>query len=731
MATPVQPLLKKPVLSPEDQQAAVFNKQAEEDAAAAAQANAYNVAAAPDVARPEGFWSNLLGQAGEFAHGAGEGVASLADLPSRAGTGIANLYNRAAGKPLAEPQLTGAVDLYNKYVPPVPGYRDSWTRTAGNLAGPLIVTGGLGAPAAGARLPEIVSTLASGAARVGANAGLIKGGSEIGGAVGHAITGGEGGQTYGELLGGGLAVPVGGYVGRQALSSGLTNRGPGPMSSAAKLTAADQINVPPSLGLVGNKLAAYLEDALSVFPYGGNPSYAARRAQTGALDTADRVTAAMKRGGPYVGDEMSKAGIGKQGIDVAGTAADNIRAELDRIYNDRLHGQIDPATGQPRLPRGKPVSVVAERAARASMMDDPLTDVARQGPTIRHFDAADAVNSRFPVDPGLHQALQGRLANILAQPASAARDAAEAQVRADIHDNMGPSFQVARSQRDYGNRTDTGVALDVPMRQALRVAQTRTMSDAAARAGIPAPIFNAIERRASELIAQREAIGEIAPDRQGKTIPQDKAYTHLFEGAGNVDRMRALALHDPEGFAKLLANQYEFKTRGNIAGGTLEASPETYNPGEASSWWSKQGGVRDLYTEQGAGPGATISELAKRMAASDLLRRADKTRPTRTLPGKGGNTLGGPGILSGIAATGLGGVGAALSGAPIAPAAIAAALGTPMLARFIGNRFTSDPFTRSIVNPPSLAQSFLNRPTLSRVLSNAAVTGASGQAPNK
>jgi hypothetical protein len=50
-----------------------------------------------------------------------------------------------------------------------------------------------------------------------------------------------------------------------------------------------------------------------------------------------------------------------------------------------------------------------------------------------------------------------------------------------------------------------------------------------------------------------------------------------------------------------------------------------------------------------------------------------------------------------------------------------------MLARFIGNRFTSGPFTRSVVNPPSLAQSFLNRPTLSRVLSNAAVTGASGQ----
>jgi hypothetical protein len=721
-------------LTPEEQQAAVFNKQAEEAAAAEAEAARYNAEAGPDAARPEGFWSNLLGQAGEFAHGAGEGVTSLLDLPSRAGTGIANLYNRAAGKPLAEPQLTGAVDLYNKYVPPVPGFRDSWTRTAGNLAGPLIVTGGLGAPAAGARAAEIVSTLGSGVARTAANAALIKGGSMAGGAVGGAIAG-EPGETYGELLGGGVAVPTGGYVGRQALSRGLTNRGGGPASSAAKLDAADLLGYPASLGALGNKLAAYLEDALSVIPYGGNPSYAARRAQHGALDTADRITAEMMRGGPYVGGEMSKAGIGEQGIRVAGRASDNIQATIDDMYNNRLHGEIDPATGQPRLPRAQPVSVVAERAARESLMDDPLTDVAKQGPTIEHFSAADRVNSRFPVDRALDQQLRAQRAQMAAPLGSnatpamqQAQQAALTRLDAAIRDNMGPSFQVARSQRDFGSRTDDDVALDVPMRRAIREAQTQTMRDAADRAGIPAPIFDAIERRAGELITQREAIEDVAPDRLGKTIPQGDAYTKLFGSSGqaNLDQMRALALHDPDGLAQLLADQYEFKTRGPIAGGTPDASPETYNPGEASAWWSQQGGVRDFYTRQGAGPGVPASEIGERMAAADLLRRADRTRPTRTLPGRGGNTLGGPGILTGLTSGGLGGLVGALTGAPIAPAAIAGTLGVPPVARFIGNRMTSDPFTRSVIHPPGLAESFVNRPTLSRILTNAAV-GAMGR----
>jgi hypothetical protein len=711
--------------------AQVQEQQDAQDAQDAADAAAAAAAAAPDAPRPEGFWMNLLGNAGEFAHGAGEGVASLADLPSRAGTGIANLYNRAAGKPLAEPQLTGAVDLYNKYVPPVPGYRDSAARVAGNLAGPLIVTGGLGAPAAGARLPEIVSTLTSGAARTGVNAGLIKGGSELGGAVGHAITGGEGGQTYGELLGGGLAVPVGGYLGREALSRGLTNPG-GPASSAARLRAADQINVPPSLGLVGNKLAAYLEDALSVFPYGGGPSYAARRAQYGALDAAARENAAQLRGAPRTGP-ISKAGLGEQGIGVATTADRNIQDAIDYQYNDPvvgLHGQIDPATGQPRLPRATPVSVVAERAARASMLDDPLTDLATQGPTIRHFGQMSDVNSRFPVDQALDQTLRAQRAQAAAPlPANAtpadvaAQQALLARIDSDIWDNTGPSFQVERSQRGYGTRTDTGVALDAGMRRAIRVAQTQTMRDAATRAGIPAGVFDAIEQRASELMDQRDAIGSLTPDRLGKTIPQGEAYTKLFGGSGqaNLDQMRALAEHDPRGLAQLMADQYELQTRGPVAAGTPDASPETLDPGKASAWWSQQNhpDVRDLYAPNPA--------LAERMNATDLLMRAAKTQPTRTLPGKGGNTLGGPGILSGITSTGIGGLVAALTGSPIAPAAIAAALGTPALARFIGNRFTSDQFTRSIVNPPSLAESMLNRPTLSRILSNAAISGLSGQ----
>jgi hypothetical protein len=120
------------------------------------------------------------------------------------------------------------------------------------------------------------------------------------------------------------------------------------------------------------------------------------------------------------------------------------------------------------------------------------------------------------------------------------------------------------------------------------------------------------------------------------------------------------------------------------------------------------------------------SEIGERMAAADLLRRADRTRPTRTLPGRGGNTLGGPGILTGLTSGGLGGLVGALTGAPIAPAAIAGTLGVPPVARFIGNRMTSDPFTRSVIHPPGLAESFVNRPTLSRILTNAAV-GAMGR----
>jgi len=173
--------------------------------------------------------------------------------------------------------------------------------------------------------------------------------------------------------------------------------------------------------------------------------------------------------------------------------------------------------------------------------------------------------------------------------------------------------------------------------------------------------------------------------------------------------------HNPAGARGLAADQYEMQMRGPVAAGSPVATAENLNAGSAADWYAKQ---RDPITQRlyhGDDP-----VLRQRLEDTALLARTEALRPTRTKPGRGRNTLGGPAMAWALPSI-LGGAGILGGG----PAGILAAAVPTIAARFVGNRFTDPTFTRRTIHPPTFRQSV----NLPRVLSSAVAAAAAAAAP--
>jgi hypothetical protein len=244
------------------------------------------------------------------------------------------------------------------------------------------------------------------------------------------------------------------------------------------------------------------------------------------------------------------------------------------------------------------------------------------------------------------------------------------------------------------------------------------MRNTAIAAGIDPTFYDNVDNWASRLLGQRVSIKSLLSDRFGNAPEESSLFTSMFGSSGlrNVDQMRTLITHAPGPLREMLARRYEQMMRGPAAG-TPHGSPETFVPANAVSFWDKQ---NDPTIREGYQP-----DRATEQATADLqtVLRGDIGRPTRSIPGKGGNTLGAPSVLmGGLGALGSGLYnllsGAATFGGPLTAAAVT----VPLAMRFIAGRMTDPGFTRRVIHPPGLGE-ILNQPNLARILSSAVIGG--------
>ena len=296
-------------------------------------------------------------------------------------------------------------------------------------------------------------------------------------------------------------------------------------------------------------------------------------------------------------------------------------------------------------------------------------------------------------------------------------DARRTQIAQERALNRAPSVQAERTARQYDANSREGVPNDRNILRDTREARNTDIRNTAIAHGVDPQHYDDIERLASRLLGEKVTISNLLSDRLGNAPEESSLFTRMFGASGtrNIDQMRTLITHAPDQLRALLAKRYEQMMRGPAAG-TPHGSPETLDPRASVAWFDKQ---NDPTIREGYQP-----NRAAEQATNDLqtVMRADIGRPTRTLPGKGGNTLGAPTVLTG----GLGALGAGLynllaGGATFGGPLTAAALTIPAGMRFLAGRMTDPGFTQRVIHPPTIGE-LANQPNLSRILA-AAATG--------
>ena len=297
--------------------------------------------------QPDNSWS---GFGREAVRSAGEGIASLGDIGPQAytlgknalraaGSSLANIptelsaaWNAKSGelpnapKPApteVDPTPTFYRDIYNSQFPVTPGYENSWTREVGNVAGPTLLTLGVGSA------PAIIERAATAVPKVLADTALTTtgtvAGKEGGGAAGQYF-GGDAGRRWGEALGGlfgGFTTPIVRGGTNVYLRSKLTDE-----QSPQRLNDAAAAGVTPDISLVGSPTGVAAAKQA--------PGYAAvRNAQQDQIDEALREAARARanRGqGPTL--PISEPDIGKNVANTATEGANAAHADADLIFGN-------------------------------------------------------------------------------------------------------------------------------------------------------------------------------------------------------------------------------------------------------------------------------------------------------------------------------------------------------------------------------------------------------------
>jgi hypothetical protein len=640
----------------------------------------------------------IIPQGKEFVRSLGEGVAQIPGAITAPFSAAANLlrggvdYMRGAPVTVV-PNPTPVQDLYNWEFPPNPNFPE--TRKWGNVAGPAIVE---------AIAPELMRPMMGGGPadlslkQTVARPAMTTASTVLGGKAGESIgqtVGGDFGGQVGQGLGsifGSVAVPPIAATAERALNPILTDEG-----TPGRVRAFDQAGVPITAGGVGSKQAGFVEDSIAGVPLVGGPVYAARRAQRGAMDMAAGKAGNEIRGGPYVGQGISEASIGGQAQDAAQTAISVTKHKGDAILNPIYDPIRDvPLDQQPELTQLGDLRRGVQPFQRAP--------VDRAIGTVNDT-RLDPLNPPKVVDPAVEAMLQTRLQNIQSSlaalpPTSPIRPTLEANLRwtADqIQRNRGSTGQEVIEQRsDLARPIENAPPLVGQTLLNAKNIKTDTLRQGVIKHGTATgEEFDAANAKYGALKEQRDLLSPVASNPD-----QGAAYTKVFGSGGedNLSLQRALDENTPSPqLGQMLADNLELKMRGRAAGDPT-ANPESVDPGAALKWWTGlPPQTRDLYAPPGSTARAKLDALTEVYAA-------DLRRPTRTLPGKGGNTMGGPLALLSV----MGGLGGVLGGNGVGGAAGSL---LPLAGTYaIGKTLVNPTFTRAVANPgPFLPASELSR----------------------
>ena len=533
-------------------------------------------------------------------------------------------------------------------------------------------------------------------------------GSAVGGEVDKLLGGsGDIGSVVGGGVGGGLAPGIVTQAGWKGLNTAFTDS-----TSAARLAAVKKlnqipgVNIPESLGLVGNKFAGQVEDATAAVPFGGGSAYKAREAQHLNMDTAAREIATQMRGGPADVRGVNPSTIGDKVKDLSAAADTSAETAQNAVLNP-LYEQVG---------RDEPIDQTAQLAEMDRIRRGSQPQYRAPVETeISNVNASrlDPLNAPKVVDPGLEAQLQMQL-NQAQRKLQGARTSGDAKAAQDEIDslqaqqtaNRGQTFQDAiESRSKTGRRVEGQQPLDAAQTLQVKAAQTDAMKQAAQLAGVSPEEFDAANARYGELAVQREIFDKIA-----NAPGQGEAYNKLFGGTSrqNLDQLNALYEHAPDQLRSVIADEFELRTRGSNAG--LRPSAEAMDTTKsAPKWWSGIPEEARMYVS----PNREVDQNADAFSA---VMRSDSRRPGRTLPGAGGGlSLGNIFKQSVIPISTAGGFAV---GGPIGAAVAGAA--PSVLAKGTGAAFTRPSIVRRVVDPGP----WLNdKNTLARIMASAYAGG--------
>lgn len=642
---------------------------AEAEAAAAAEANA-----AAGVTEGVESGNELLGAGKSFVRGIGRGVASLPDAPAAIYTGIKNLpkraYNTFGGerpvesddhgdapmpvavqptgpaKPLAYPQAPSEdqqLPLDTAPKTPISSAYDAsfpidenhpYADMFGTVAGPAIVEA---AATGGGSLLTIPGAL-NATRRAGATTtGTLIGGG-LGGEVDKALGGtGDIGSVVGGGVGGGVAPGLFTQAGWKGLSTMFTDA-----DSPTRLRNYDVMrgNLPDevSLGLAGNKRAGQVEDATAGIPFAGNRAYTTRKAQHEQMDAAGKAVAEIPRGGPSQGN-ISPSATGQNVMNTAELASKKAQAAQQNVF-EPMKQQIGPDTVLP----SKALSDQIDKLSRGGT-------VGADKPTYDYFGKLIEANAREPLasgapkvmDPTLEASLQAQLAraqaNLAAAKPGSPLHTASTQSVMDLTDainaNRNPTYEnLIKLRTKSANPLDSAENFDYAAHLNVKTALTEAQKELAASKGVSPAEFDQVNAEYGRLAAQRDFFDKLR-DKTG----QGEAYSAMMSGNArhNADQVAALYEHAPQQTSQLFADELEKQIRGSRnAGGPPVAEGLAPQTKTAPKWFSD---LPDQTREIMSGAPASDWEDTRLNALLQTME-ADARRPSRTIPGAGGNTLG-------------------------------------------------------------------------------------------
>jgi hypothetical protein len=586
-----------------------------------------------------------------FAYGTGEAGAAVGDVVSNipeAFNNDVNYFADVAGgtkdptkyenysAPVSDAYAGAAGDPYKGYGP---------AQEFGQVAGPAVVEALLteGASLARGRTPSFGDFTRRAVTRATRDTALGVGGGEAGGKIAEQL-GVD--PDLGRLLGGALVAPAASAAFRHGTSAMFSE--PGGITRR-RLETIDRVNsdlaaagrgdeqIPPSVGMIGNKAAGTAEDVTGRTIF-SNQAAKTRRQQFTGIEAATEQALQEARGRPSTGP-ITPESIGRE----TGTAVSSAKGKVSQriqTIQDALEKDIGTTS---RVDLSNTLNeldaIIADRAGTG-------TDLRNQAADIK----AKILSNRIPVKKGKKTTLTP------------------------------PGYGAIKDERSLlGQRLDkNGVPLSQKVQSGAYSGLTADMRETANQSGVPTSRFDADQAETERLYNQKKVLKGQEP--KGRT--EGQVYGKTL-GAEGVSQLEPLFEHMPAEARKSLADDVELALRRSNAGQPV--NPETFKPENLAAWRTLDPERKRLLAQ---GNNAIIRKLddAAEVANMDVIRGGKRTRP-----GANTNTLGSgsayslPVLLGALKAPVLTGL------SVLGPRYAARALTSPQFARMVANPAMSIP----------------------------------------